>query len=68
MAQQVVSCYNKQGISCYTVTLCLIVIFASNFVQATNMRTYRRKMNRGAVPRETYVNTAKEVLAKTRSL
>jgi hypothetical protein len=32
------------------------------------MRTYKRKTNRGTTPRETYMEAAKEVLAKTSSL
>jgi uncharacterized protein (DUF2225 family) len=68
MAQLGVSCYEKRGISCYTVTVCPIVIFASDFVQETNMRTYKRKKNRGTTPRETCMKAATEVLAKTNSL
>jgi hypothetical protein len=51
-----------------SVTTCHSVIFASYLVQATNMRTYKRKTNRGTAPRETYIEAAKEVLAKTSSL
>jgi hypothetical protein len=68
MAQQGASCYDKRGISCYTETTCPIFIFASHFVQATNMRTYKTKTNRGTTPRETYMKAEKEVLAKTSSL
>jgi hypothetical protein len=68
MAQQGASCYEKRGIGCYTVTTCPIVILSSDFVQAKNMRTYKRKTNRGTTPRETYMKAAKEVLAKTTSL
>jgi hypothetical protein len=56
MAQKRASCYDKRGISSYTVTTCPIVIFASDFVQATNMRTYKRIRNRGTTPTETYEN------------
>jgi hypothetical protein len=68
MAQQGASCYEKRGISCYTVTTCPIVLFAYDFVQAINMRTYKRKTNRGTTPREIYMKAAEEVLTKTSSL
>jgi hypothetical protein len=68
MAQEGASCYDKQGTSCYSVTTCPIIIFAPHFVQATNMRTYKRKTNWGTTPRETYMKAVTEVLAKTSSL
>jgi hypothetical protein len=68
MAQQGASCYEKRGISCYNVTTCPVVKLSSAFVQATNMRTYKRKTNSGSTPRETYMKAAKQVLAKSSSL
>jgi hypothetical protein len=68
MGQQGASCYEKRGISCYTVTTCPFIILSSDFLQATNMRTYKRKTNSGTTPRETYMKAAKDVLAKTSSI
>jgi hypothetical protein len=42
----------------YTVTACPAVII-SDFVQVANMRTYKRKTERGTTPKETYMETAK---------
>jgi hypothetical protein len=46
------------------VTACPDVILPSDFDQVANMRTQKRKTKRGIMPKETYMETAKEISVK----
>jgi hypothetical protein len=52
------------GVSFYTAETFPAVTLSSDFVQVTNMRTYKRKTERGTMNSEMYMEGAKQVSDK----